>query len=401
MSLMEDGANQSFGQGAAAAVAEPIAADETTIDRSAKIAIIDDEELNIVIVQRHLELDGYRNCIGMSDPAAAIAMLRQEHPDVLLLDIMMPTINGLDVLKIIKQDPALRRIQVIILTAATDVETKLRALELGAADFLSKPVEKSDLLPRVRSAVTIKQYIDRMETHSKTLKADVLLRTAELARSREEAIHCLARASEYRDDDTGQHVVRVGKYARVIATRLSWADEQLNMLEQAAQLHDVGKIGIPDAILLKPGKLTPEEFEVMQRHCGFGKKILRRMPDNEWNSLKKHPELGESILGNAESPVLQMARRISLTHHEKWDGTGYPLGLVGVEIPIEGRITAVADVFDALSSKRPYKEAFPLDKCFAILEEGRGKHFDPDCLAAFFAARQEILEIRIDFADTE
>jgi putative two-component system response regulator len=191
----------------------------------------------------------------------------------------------------------------------------------------------------------------------------------------------------------------VGSYARIIAEQLGFSEEQLAILEPAAQLHDVGKIGIPDAILLKPGKLTPEEFELMQKHCGYGKKIVECLPLSEATIVRSHVELGAKIMELGRSPILELAKRIALTHHERWDGSGYPLGLAGEDIPLEGRITAVADVFDALSSKRSYKPAFPLKKCFEILEEGRAKHFDPAVLDAFFARRNEIVEVQMALAD--
>lgn len=179
------------------------------------------------------------------------------------------------------------------------------------------------------------------------------------------------------------------------------SDGEADLLSQASLLHDVGKIGIPDAILLKPSKLDPDEMEVMQKHCGFGKKIFERMSHDDFGAYSAHTTLGAKIVNNCRAPVLELASRIALTHHEKWDGSGYPLGLAGTDIPLEGRITAVADVFDALSSKRPYKPAFPLEKCFSILEEGRGKHFDPAILDAFFARREKIVAIQMEYADVE
>jgi putative two-component system response regulator len=226
-------------------------------------------------------------------------------------------------------------------------------------------------------------------------------RTAELEESRLELIHCLARAAEYRDDDTGRHILRVGRYARIIGKQMGMEPRQLEVLELAAQLHDVGKIGVPDAILLKPGKLTPEEYEVMQKHCGFGRKIVDCMPTRDADVLRKHAEMGAKLMSVGRSPILDMAKRVALTHHERWDGTGYPLGLEGEAIPIEGRITAVADVFDALGSRRVYKPAFPLAKCLAIIVERRGTHFDPAVVDAFLACRDEIVQVQIDLADTD
>jgi putative two-component system response regulator len=220
-----------------------------------------------------------------------------------------------------------------------------------------------------------------------------------LQASHQNIIHCLARAAEFRDDDTGRHVLRVGRYAGIIARRLGWDAGDVETIEQAAQLHDVGKIGIPDAILGKPGKLTSQEFETIQKHCGFGKRVFESLTEPEWTAYRRHTELGDRILAGCESSVLHMAARIALTHHERWDGAGYPIGLKGEDIPLEGRITAVADVFDALSTRRIYKPAFPLEKCFAILEDGRGSHFDPQVLDAFFAVREQIVTIQIRYAD--
>jgi putative two-component system response regulator len=229
--------------------------------------------------------------------------------------------------------------------------------------------------------------------------AAVQKRTAELAASREEVILCLARAGEFRDNETGNHVVRVGRFVGVIAHELGYSEDRVKILEQAAQLHDVGKIGIPDEILLKPGRLDPEEYEFMQRHCLFGRKIIERMPASEMDRFRKHSELGARLLNVQSSPVLGVAALIALTHHEWWDGSGYPLGLAGEDIPLEGRMAAVADVYDALSTKRPYKNAIPRKECFAMMEKDRGKHFDPKVLDAFFRRRQEIIQIQIDCAD--
>ena len=209
----------------------------------------------------------------------------------------------------------------------------------------------------------------------------------------------MARAAEFRDDDTGHHVTRVGKYAAVIGTALGFDRGAVDLLEQAAKLHDIGKIGVPDAVLLKKGKLEPNEFNVIKQHCLIGNSIINPMGSTEVEAYRRHTEIGGSLLQQEGYPVMELAAVIARTHHEKWDGSGYPSGLVGEEIPIEGRITAVADVYDALSSKRPYKEAFSRDKCFAILEEGRGTHFDPRVLDAFFSCADKISEIQRCYAE--
>ncbi len=365
------------------------------------ILIVDDESLNIEVVQRHLEYAGYTNLISTDHAGQALPLIGLHRPDVVLLDIYMPEINGLDILAAIRSDKELCRTPVIILTGSSDLETKLTALQAGATDLLQKPVHSGELLARLGNVLRVKAYQDELHRHSEELEEAVRQRTAELEASRLDVIHCLARAAEFRDDDTGQHIIRVGRYARIIAEELGFPKRDQDILEPAAQLHDVGKIGIADAVLLKPGKLTPEEFEMMQKHCGYGKKIAQQGSDRDAIALRHHSEIGSRILDAGSSPILEMARRIALTHHERWDGNGYPLGLAVHDIPIEGRITAVADVFDAMSSKRPYKPPFPLEKCFSILEEGRGTHFDPVILDAFFARRADIIQVQINAADTD
>ncbi|MEX0729082.1 MAG: HD domain-containing phosphohydrolase [Planctomycetaceae bacterium] len=369
--------------------------------RQAKILIVDDEALNIDVVRGYLELDGYQNIETTEHAVHALPLLGTFRPDLVLLDIHMPGLSGLEILRAIRADVTFATTPVVILTASSTNDTKLEALDGGATDLLSKPVHRGELLARIRNVLTAKSYQDRLCRYSEELEIAVRERTADLEASRLEVFHCLARAAEFRDDDTGQHIIRVGRYARIIGEELGLSTTQLELLEPAAQLHDVGKIGITDAILLKPGKLTPEEYQLMQKHCGFGKKIVDCLPAREAELVRRHAELGAKIMDVGQSPILQLAKRIALTHHERWDGTGYPLGLSGKDIPLEGRITAVADVFDALSSKRSYKPAFPLEKCFQILEEGRGTHFDPAVLDAFFRRRNEIVSIQIELADTE
>ena len=369
--------------------------------RSSKIVVIDDEPINIRVAQKYLKDLGYPNSRGFSSPEEGLEHILKEGADLVLLDVMMPRLSGAEILTRVRSDQVISQLPVIILSASCERETRLDMMERGATDFLTKPIDPCELSPRVRNVLTAKKYNDQLCDQAQLLEAAVRVRTAELEASRRDLIHCLARAAEFRDDTTGHHVIRVGHYAGIIAQTLGWTADAVERLTCAAQLHDIGKIGVPDAILLNPGKLDPEQYEWMQRHVNYGKRIIERMPDQEWDSLKHHAQIGAKILELPDCDLLQMASRIALTHHEKWDGTGYPLGLAGEEIPVEGRIVAVADVFDALSTKRPYKAAFPIETCFNMIEERRGRHFDPDVVDAFLRSRQEILDVQIRFADQD
>lgn len=368
--------------------------------REAPIMIIDDEVVNVEIVRAYLEEEGFVNFRTTTESINAVSMMRMSKPTIVLLDIKMPHVSGLDILTTMRHDNQLKHIPVIILTVSSDSETKLKALKLGASDFLAKPVDPSELLARLENVLAAKAYQDHLADYSERLEQQVRIRTNELYRSRQEAIHCLARAAEYRDDDTGRHVIRVGRYSRIVADKLGFPEPAVEILEQAAQLHDIGKIGIPDAILRKPAALNPEEYELIKKHCAIGRRIIRPMSLDEVEILQRHTSLGSDIMGAApSSPVFRLASMIAETHHEKWDGSGYPLGLSGDEIPIEGRIVAIADVFDAMSSGRPYKTAFPLDKCFALIEKGHGRHFDPRVADAFLARKEEIIRTHMQFRD--
>lgn len=392
----------------AAAEAETEADDSESIvenvrhaNRDAKIMIVDDEPLNIMTFRQHLKGDGYKNFICCEKSTDALRLIRDTEPDVLLLDINMPEVSGLDILRVVGLDPALQHIPVLVLTAATDPAIRREALDLGASDFLSKPVEPDELIPRVRNAVILKQHFDMATNEAARLERQVERRTRQLEATRQQLILSLARAAEHRDDDTGNHVLRVGRYAAIIAEGMGYPAHQLQMLEQAAQLHDVGKIGIPDSILFKPGRLDPDQYELMQRHCALGKQIIQPISEKEWEVLKTHTRRGENLLHVRSSPLLMLAARIAQTHHEKYDGNGYPLGLSGKDIPLEGRIVAVADVFDALSSARPYKKPFSREKSFQILEDGRGTHFDPEVLDAFFRMSERIISTQLTLMDEQ
>lgn len=316
--------------------------DATPISASdAKIAIVDDEPTNIKVVSRLLHLEGYSTFFTTNDAREAVGLAHTHEPDLVILDLMMPHVSGLEILRTLRLDELTRHTPVIILTASTDHDTRIEALRSGANDFLNKPIDPSELAPRVGNLLALKRHQDRLRNYSHELEAAVKRRTAELEASRRDILHCLARAAEYRDDDTGHHVMRVGRYARLVAQGLGKDADYVDCIEQAAQLHDVGKIGVADDILRKPGRLTDAEFELMRKHSGFGKRVLQRLTPQEELALRHHADIGAKVLGIARSPVLDMAMRIALTHHEWWNGTGYPLGLKGEDIPIEGRITAV------------------------------------------------------------
>ncbi|NQT13249.1 MAG: response regulator [Planctomycetes bacterium] len=383
----------SAGTRAAGTVDSLLGSDQTR--SSSTIMIVDDEPINVKVVQKYLRCAGYDRFVTTNDSRQALDLMREHQPDVVVLDVVMPHVTGLDILEVVRGDLQLCHVPVLILSASSDDETKLQALEMGATDFLNKPVKPAELVPRVRNALIVKAHYDNLSQYSARLEQEVRLRTSDLTQSREEVISVLARAAEYRDRETGNHVVRVGRYANIIARALRFSETRAEMIEQGAVLHDVGKIGVPDAILLKAGKLDEEERALMRRHCEYGMGILQGMSTSVAIAFaESNPE---KLL--CRSPVLKLGAVIAMNHHEKWDGSGYPRGLSGEDIPIEGRIMAVADVFDALHSQRPYKEAMPVVRCLEILDEGRGKHFDPRVVEAFFASVDDILRVAFELAD--
>jgi putative two-component system response regulator len=345
--------------------------------------IVDDVAINVKLVRAQLALAGFRDFVTTTDAMQTLELMESDRPDIVLLDIMMPNIRG---------DGRFKHLPVLILTSTESRELRQKALHLGATDFLAKPINAEELVPRVRNALLVKAYQDDLERR-------VRERTRELERAHEELVYCLARAAEFRDHDTGQHVIRVGRLVGIVAQQLGFSPDRVRMLSLAATLHDLGKIGIPDAILTKTRQLSPDEIELVHRHCGIGRKICSTLTAEDRLLFSSHVGVGARIVAGCTSALLELAARIALTHHERWDGTGYPLGLAGEAIPIEGRITAVADVFDALSNRRPYKAALPVFECFQIIEEGRGKHFDPQVLDAFLACKDDVLDVHIDYSD--
>ncbi len=355
------------------------------MDAPKTILIVDDEPDNRKLLTAFLRADGHR-CLEAPDGATALTRAFETPPDLVLLDIMMPVMSGFEVARRLKEDPRTCEVQVVMVTALSQVEDRVRALDAGADDFMTKPLHRPEVRARVRNSLKVKAYHDQQTADRGALEAAVAARTAELSQSVEalrsahlETVTRLVRAAEHKDEDTGSHVVRIGHYSAIIGAHLGMTSEEVEQLRLAAPMHDVGKIGIPDKILLKPGPLD----------------------DAEWEIMRRHPVMGQQILEGSDSPLLQVAETIALTHHERWDGTGYPRGLRGEEIPLVGRIVAIVDVFDALTTERPYKKAFPLSKALDILNEGRRSHFDPEITDAFFEALDEILEVGERYADSD
>jgi len=330
---------------------------------------------------------------------AALEVLGEAPHDAVVSDINMPGRDGLELLRAMRADENTRDIPVVILTGNGEQDMKRRALDLGATDLLNKPVDRDDLIARLRSVLRLKEHIDQIKSHSKELELKVSERTAELEFSRVELVWRLGKAGEFRDSDTGNHVVRVGYFARQVAETMGLDSKEVREIFLAAPLHDVGKIGIPDAILLKPGKLTPEEWEIMRSHTTIGGQILRSQSIAAEHSGPVNQMAGE--LGIADNPFARIGADIAEYHHERWEGGGYPRGLAGEEIPLPARITAVSDVYDALCSKRPYKPAMGEEEVLQIMRKGAGTHFDPAVFAAFESSLEAFREIRVRFCDTE
>lgn len=343
-----------------------------------KVLIVDDEEMIRSMIKDILFPLDYDVTLA-SDGVEAMAKVKTLYPDVVLLDVTMPNMDGFEVLRCIKNNYETKNIPVVMITALNELQLRVKAIELGVDDFLGKPLDVIELKARVKSLLKVKAYNDYMKNYQMELEAEVAKRTNEVQLALKkikkvsyETIYILSRAAEYRDEDTGSHILRVSNYSAAIARKIGKNDDEVEATLYGAPMHDVGKIGIPDSILLKQGKLNPEEFEIM----------------------KEHVNIGAHILEGSNSPFVKMGEEIALSHHEKWNGTGYPKGLKGKEIPISGRIVAVADVFDALTVRRPYKEPFSIEKSTEIIKKGRGTDFSPDLVDAFFDIFDEILEIK-------
>ena len=351
-----------------------------------KILIVDDLPDNIHVLIGLLK-DTY-TLVAAGDGRQALQMLEKRPlPDLILLDIMMPEMNGYEVCERLKANPETRNIPVIFVTAMNDDEDEARGLALGAVDYVLKPFKPELLKARIRNHLDLKAYQDNLEE----LVAE---RTDELLLTRDATIQTMAVLAETRDNETGGHIQRTQHYVRILAEQLRDThpeyrafldDEYIDLLFKSAPLHDIGKIGVPDAILLKPGKLTFDEFEEMKKHVEYGRDAIVK---------------AESLL-KSDNSFLRLAREVAYSHHEKWDGSGYPNGLTGKDIPLSGRLMALADVFDALISKRVYKPPFPLPKVKSIIMEGSGAHFDPEVVDAFLVKAEEFRRTAITYADTD
>lgn len=345
--------------------------------KEANVMVIDDEELNLEIIEELLTDEGFSSINCFSDPKEAVDHYKQSPPDLVLLDLNMPVMTGFEVSKKFQEIDYYPSPPILVITALADRATKLKSLDSGARDIVSKPFDDQEVIRRVRNLLEMHLAHKENLHYSHNLEHVVEQRTQELLDTQNEMVESLGLAAEYRDNETATHTIRVGLYCQALAKQLGINDREANQLKLAAPLHDIGKIGIPDNVLLKPGKLNADE----------------------WNLMKKHAQFGYNILKNSKSLLLKNAGIIALTHHEKWDGNGYPSGLKGTDIHLYGRITAIADVFDALTMSRPYKKAWPLEDAIQLINDEAGKHFDPSIVEVFNTKIDELLKIREDNSD--
>ncbi len=339
-----------------------------------RIMAVDDSEPTLLLLESILDDIGFTEIVAISDPMQALPTCAAFDPDLVLLDLHMPRMSGLDVIAALRERKSASYLPILMLTADISSEAKVRALSTGANDFLTKPFDRTEVELRIRNLLQMRHLHLQLQNHNQVLEQRVAERTQEVEAAKIEILERLAMAAEFRDDQTGEHTKRVGMICGLIAGALALDRKEIEVIERAAPLHDVGKIGIPDRILLKPGLLTPAEFELMKRHTSIGARLL-----------------SQSV-----SPTLQLAETIAATHHERWDGSGYENRLAGEEIPLPGRILAIADVFDALTHDRPYKEAWPVDRALGEIQSQRGRQFDPDVTDAFLS-----VQANIDLRDTQ
>ncbi len=366
--------------------------DGAMLDRQL-VLVVDDTPENLTLMADLLR-GSYKVKVANNGEKALRIAASDPRPDLILLDVMMPGLDGYEVCRRLKADPGTRDIPVVFLTAKVEAEDEQAGLELGAVDYVTKPISPPVVLARVRNHLMLKDMSDFLRDKNLFLEAEVARRTREVNAIQDVTILSMASLAGTRDNETGAHIRRTQHYLKMLAEALSlhpkYAAELtvpvIDLLYKSAPLHDIGKVGIPDQILCKPGRLTEEEFAVMRTHTTLGRDAIMA---------------AEALLGDIDLSFLRHAREIAYSHHEKWDGTGYPLGLAGTEIPLSARLMAVADVYDALISERVYKPSFPHEKAVAIILDGRGKHFDPDVVDAFIRIAGDFAEIARRFADPE
>jgi putative two-component system response regulator len=343
-----------------------------------RILVVDDTESHILLLRKILKGAGYQSVATTTNSEEAASLYQEFQPDLVVLDLHMRPIDGfqlLDQLKAIEGPDSY--VPALMMTALNDPDVLLRALERGARDFLNKPFDRVEALTRIRNMIEVRLLHKRLREHNRTLEQTVQARTREIRETRLEVIRRLGRAAEYRDNETGLHIVRMSVTAAALGRALGLTAPECDLILHAAPMHDIGKIGIPDRILLKPGPLDADE----------------------WVIMKRHPAIGAELLSGSTSELMQMAEMIAHCHHEKWDGSGYPRGIAGEAIPLAARIVAVCDVFDALLSKRPYKVAWTVEAALAELERRAGSHLDPQAVARFKEILDEVLEIHARYAD--
>ena len=341
------------------------------------VVIVDDNEINVTLLRHLVKAIEDTKAITFTDSAAGLQYCLENDPDLVVIDYMMPPPDGMAFIQAFRAHPGRKNTPLLMITANQDAEVRHRALTLGASDFLTKPVDKNEFRARATNMLLLRKSQKQLADRAAWLAEEVAKATNEVLVRERETIIRLSKAAEYRDPETGAHILRMANYSQVIARNLGLSEADQTLLLDAAPMHDIGKVGTPDHILLKPGRLDPEEMDIMRQHASIGYDILKGSP----------------------SPLLQKAAVIALTHHEKFDGSGYPNNLKAQDIPIDGRIVAVADVFDALTSERPYKKAWPVDDAVKFMHENSGSHFDPVCIEAFFRNWDEIMAIKNRFTD--
>lgn len=340
--------------------------------RKARILIVDDQKLHTFFLEKLLKKEGYESIMCLNDTKNISNVMKNYKPDLLVLDLLMPGIDSFQIIKQLKEQRKDNFLPILALSPEKDAESHHKALNSGATDFINIPFEDTEVLFRIRNMIESSLLHLEIRNQNQILEMKVQERTKELHDTRLEIIRRLAQAAEYRDNDTGAHIIRMSHYCARFGKTLGFSETQCNLLLNASPLHDVGKIGIPDSILLKPGKLTDEEFEIM----------------------KTHTTIGAEILSGSPSPLMKMAQTIALTHHEKWDGTGYPNKLKGDNIPLVGQICSVCDVFDALTSKRPYKRAWSVEEAVIEMKNMKNKHFNPHLIDQFENILPDIRKIK-------